>query len=232
MSISVRARCCNALLVLALAGCGQESEEPQQTVQVGPAVEAGLKKVDAAKLPKLGEYLHAGEIDVAPPAGWIPKSKSKDFLCAFVREKASPVPAIVVKAASPVVRDFENVTADNVVDFTAALQAALDKEDKKPLESPLPMVIGDHAYARHVKGALISNLPAEVQVLTTIRGGRMYTIELRVRPEEILKYRDEGYAVAAGIKFVKADDKPFEFKPEAAPSTDAPSTPPAEKPAP
>ena len=37
-----------------------------------------------------------------------------------------------------------------------------------------------------MKGARIGNLPAEVQVLSTVREGRTYTIELRVRDVEDL----------------------------------------------
>jgi hypothetical protein len=87
------------------------------------------------------------------------------------------------------------------------------------------MVIGKNAFARYVKGAKINNLPAEVQVLSTVRGGRGYNVELRVRPEELKKYRDEAYAVAAALEF-GADAKPFEFKPTEEPAPPAETKPP------
>jgi hypothetical protein len=63
-----------------------------------------------------------------------------------------------------------------------------------------------------------------VQVLSTVREGRTYTIELRVRDvEDLKKYRDQAYAVAAGLKFA-ADAKPFDFKPQIEPA----ETPPAD----
>lgn len=186
-----------------------------------------LKQVDEAKLPKLGGYLGKidNKIEVAPPQGWLPKGRSKDYLVAFVKEKSAAVPAILVKASDTPVGEIANVTADNVVDYAIAVQGTLSD----PIESARPMQIGKHHFARYVKEAKIATLPAEVQVLTTVREGRTYTIELRVRDvEDLKKLRDQAYAVAAGLKFA-ADAKDFDFKPQVDPAETKPAeTAPAE----
>ena len=237
MKSLLRKLCYCAIGCLILAGCGEiEPPAPSGDVSTADTRPAGTKQVDAARLPKLGDYLPPlddGRVEIAPPAGWIPRTKSKDFLCAFSKEKGAQVPSIIVKVASPITgEDFNEVTPENVVEFAAALKAEFAKGSaaKTTMEQPLPMLIGKTAVARYVKAAEINNLPAEVQVLSTIRDGRMYTVELRVRPEEIKKYRDDGYAVVAGMKFAAAA-KPFEFKPgEAAPEKPAEAKPAEAKP--
>lgn len=220
MKSSLRKLCSFALTCLLLAGCGG-TEDPVPTGDNSSAdtTSTAVKHIDAAKLSQLGDYLPPlddGRVEIAPPARWIPRTKSKDFLCAFSKDKGAQVPSIVVKVASPTTGEaFNEVTAENVAEFAVALKAELasGSSAKTILEQPLPMLIGRMPVARYVKAAEINNLPAEVQVLSTIHDGRMYTIELRVRPEEIKRYRDDGYAVAAGLKFAAAA-KPFEFKPE------------------
>lgn len=200
-------------LSLLLAGCGGSNTPENQPGDNPPAAtDLGLKRVDAAKLPALAGHLNVGELEVAPPEGWLPKSRGKEYLAAFVEEKGAQIPSIVVKEV-PVLDEFEQVDEENVVEFAKALQAELSKSiGKQLLEPARPMMIGEHAFARYVRGATISDRPAEVQVLTTIRHGHMYQVELRVRPDQIKKYRDQAYAVGAGLKFVDPP-KPFEFKP-------------------
>lgn len=180
-----------------------------------------LKPVDEGKLPKLGEYLRSidKKVEVAPPQGWLPKGRSKEYLVAFVKEKSAAVPAILVKTSDTAAGEIADVTADNVIDYAIAVQGTLSD----PIESARPMQIGKHYFARYVKKATIATLPAEVQVLITIREGRTYTIELRVRDlEDLKKYRDQAYAVAAGLKFA-ADAKDFEFKPKVDPAEEKPA---------
>ena len=234
--MDARATFWSALICWTLVGCGggdspaATADDPPEQATFEPLP---LKSADQAKLPKLGDYLQNidNKVEIAPPQGWLPKGRSREYLTAFVREKTAAVPAILVKAADTAVGDIADVTADNVIDYAIALQATLND----PIESARPMQIGPHHFARYVKEAKIATLPAEVQVLSTVREGRTYTIELRVRDvEDLKKYRDHAYAVAAGLNFA-ADAKPFDFKPQIDPAEAKPAevkpaeTPPATK---
>lgn len=227
--MDARALLWSALICWTLAGCGWSgaptisAADPEEKEPFQPLP---LKAVNEAALPKVGDYLRNidSKVEVAPPQGWIPKARSKEYLVAFVRDKSAAVPSIVVKTTDSTVGAIADVTGENVVDYAIALQATL----RDPIESARPMKIGPHHFARYVKEARISNLPAEVQVLMTAREGRTYTIELRVRDvEDLKKYRDQAYAVAARLNF-SADDKPFEFKlpAEATETKPAETTPP------
>jgi hypothetical protein len=225
--MDARALFWSALICWTLAGCGgggapSHGEDPPEPETFEPLP---LKEVNSEKLPKLSDYLPRidPKVEVAPPRGWIPRARSKDYLVAFVRDKSAAVPAIVVKTADSAVGEIADVTADNVIDYAKAIQATLNE----PIESARPMRIGEHYFARYVKEARVADLPAEVQVLTTVREGRTYTIELRIRDvEDLQKYKNQAYAVAAGLNFA-ADDRPFEFKlPAEATETKPAETPP------
>jgi hypothetical protein len=166
----------------------------------------------------------------------VPKSRSAEYVCAFTKEKGVQLPAIVVKVADPPVDDFDDVTTDNVAEFTTALRKHFksEKGGRKLIEQPVPLVLGQNAFARYVKEASINNLPAEVQVLGTVRGGRFYTVELRLRPKEILKFRDDGYAVGAGLKFGGSSAPAVPSTPpiDAPPPADTPPAEPAKTDAP
>jgi hypothetical protein len=139
-----------------------------------------------------------------------------------MRHKNVGVPAILLNSSDPIGGDtFADVTEENIVAFADAVQDTL----REPLESALPMQIGPHFFARYVKSARVGGQQIEVQVLHTVRGGRMFTVELRVAPDEIKKDRDYAYAVAAGLKF-GADVKPFQFNVPA--ETKPADAPPAE----
>jgi hypothetical protein len=224
-------RCVNSLPWLALhcaalLGCGAAGEPATTTEnpdQPESNQEVSLKKVNVEKLPPVGDYLRpedGGHIEAAPPKGWIPKIKGKDYLYAFVKEKNAQIPLILVKSVSPIGgEDFNDVTEDNVKEFAQQVK----KSAGVTVESPRPIVIGKQAFARYVKEFKAND--TEVQILTTVRGGRGYNVELRVRPLELKKYRDSAYAVAGQLRF-SADAKEFEFKPEVVP----PDAPPAETP--
>lgn len=218
--MDARATFWSTLLCGALVGCGG-GNTPADPPPEAPFTPLPLKTVEDSTLPKVDEFPGNtdSKVEVASPPGWIPRLRSKEYLVAFVREKSAAVPAILVKAADTTVGDVADVSADNVIDYAIAVQATLSD----PIESPRPMKIGPHHFARYVKEAKIAGLPAEVQVLTTVRQGRTYTVELRVRDvEDLKKYRDQAYAVAASMKFA-ADAKPFEFKPQIDPAETKPA---------
>jgi hypothetical protein len=207
---------CVLLLTLSLVGCGGSANTSSEgRGGGGSAADLSVKRVDAAELPKLDEYLpplDEGRIEVAPPAGWNRMAKTASYLCSFTEAKGGRLPAIVVKVSEPTVEGFDNVNEENVAEFTQALQATL----KEPLEDAVPMVIGSNAFARYVKAARVKNAAAEVQVLATIQNGRMYTVELQVIAKAILAHRDHAYAVGAGLKFPQAVESTPEPKAEEA----------------
>jgi hypothetical protein len=77
----------------------------------------------------------------------------------------------------------------------------------------LPVVLGSTVFLRHVRHASLSGTPVVIQSLQTVRGGRLYKVELvcavdspnrRDYEASLKKYRDDGYAVAANMKFAAA----------------------------
>lgn len=194
-----------ALLTLLLSGgCSCTSVPPENVEEAPQPLE--IKRVEAANLPELAVYLppvDQGRVEINPPSGWIIRDQNTGaYLYDFAKVKSERMPAIIVRAASSPYEDFENVTEENVLDFAKAVQEqTLNKLKEPPLEDALPMMLGSNAFVRYVRKARVKNVAAEDQVLVTVHNGRMYTVELQVRPEMLLTYRDNAYAVAAGMKF-------------------------------
>jgi hypothetical protein len=203
-------------VAMLLTSCRRGSTEPPPSPNTDP-----IKRVASESLPPLGDPyppLDGGRVELAPPQGWHRLPRQPQYLASFSEKEGARLPAIVVRVNEPPpeVKDFENVAEENVEAFSEALRATVDD----PIEDTLPMMIGRNAYARYVKAARVRNLPAEVQVLTTVQRGRMYTIELQVVSEGILPHRDYAYAVAADMKFVR--------EPSALPPESAEAPPPVE----
>jgi hypothetical protein len=101
-------------------------------------------------------------------------------------------------------------------------------EDTKFVETPKALVIGDNAYSRHVTEAKTkSGRVVERQVLETVSSGRRYAIILEVfrgqlvsEDPKVVSNRDLAYAVAAGVKYVKAEGAPSAPKKDETPSED------------
>src|SRR5690606_33960808 len=81
-------------------------------------------------------------------------------------------------------------------------------DEKKLLETPKPMVIGDNAYARYVGKANKASRLVARQVLETVFDGRRYTITLETFDANLLKHRDLAYAVAAAVEFTRPGEAP------------------------
>lgn len=200
-----------AYLVLVLAvclGCGG-GEEPSksdarntsdETPAEAPA-DGAIKKISTSKLPPLGDALPAldgGRVDqLAPPKGWDLLPRDNKYVARFATKKTNPndLPRILV-TVEPASDFTDDVTGDNVAEFAQSLA-----DDKKYLESPKPMLIGDNAYARYVTQAKKGSRTVERQFLETVFDGRRYAVVLEVFAEDLLKNRDLAYAVAAGIKY-------------------------------
>ena len=180
-----------------------------------------LKKVPQVESP-LGPYLpilDEGRIRVAIPKGWIVSPRSKNHVCQFVRSRSAqvllPRIRITVETADPEIWEgWESVTDDRVEAFAKVISERLNP--KTIIEPVRPMIIGEHACARYVDAARfrfrdelgnVRAVEAQRQVIQIIHDGRLYNIELHIRPGRILDFRDNAYAVVAGIQFVNAADQ-------------------------
>lgn len=202
-----------ALLGLALAGCGGgdggESASGNGSAETGTSI----KRRTAGSLPKVGDYLPPlddGRIEIAAPADWKPLPRQPSFVAGFYKTKVSELPRITVLSEEPPADAAGDTTEENVDALAAQLAKQLPREQKTVQEPPKPIILGDTVFARHVRLAKFSGSPAVIQSLQTIRGGRMYSVEMIAEVEasradeyeaSLKRWRDIGYAVAANLKF-------------------------------
>lgn len=225
-----------ALSLTMMVGCGTGGAKST----AGPG---GVKRYAASDLPKV-DYglppLDGDRIDVPFPARWAPTSQKKGFVVVLQLKGRSGFPQMIM-TVEPVAGG--DVTADSVSAYAAEVQTGLDAQvaanQTKQLEKAKPLILGENAFARYVlagrrPGREVATI--ERQVLTTVRGGRKYVLELQVTGE-LMEFRDDAYAVAAGIKFLSAgakngetEDVPATPERGAEEPVDA-QKPPAEKPA-
>jgi hypothetical protein len=197
--------------ILFLSGCAGE-QTPQADGEAAASsetesAEGGVKVVDVAKLPELGDPLpdgrDRGRINhLAPPKGWQPLTNDSNFVARFAMNKQNPndLPRLIITAADAA-GFTDNVTAENVEAFTTAVAAEL--ADKKGVdEQPLSIVIGDNAFTRYVMLRKKGTRLVRQETLETVFDGRRYTIALEVYNHK-KESRDQQYAVAGGMKFVK-----------------------------
>ncbi len=222
-----------------LAGCPQRSSEkpqpPTTDTEDTSVSKSGYKRYTMEALPAIEDYLpplDEGRVEVAPPAGWKPLSRSSRSLASFVKGKPSELPRIVVKADDAPSGDLGDTTEDNVEELSQALDTQLRKNPKKRVhEDCLPIMLGERMFVRHVRAAALDGDPAVIQSLQTVVGGRLYTVELicdvnaadqREYVKSLKDFRAEGYTVAAHLKF--GGESPVESAPvETAPAEAAPS---------
>jgi hypothetical protein len=221
---------------LLLAGCGKGGG-----TSAGPAQpqngDSQVKRRAAADLPAVGDYLPpqddgGNKIEIAPPADWKPMPRDARFLARFVKGNVSELPRITVEAWDSPVPEITELTEENADRLAAALVKQLKQDKKTVPEPPRPIVLGDTIFLRHVRRArLPSGGHVVVQALETVRGGRIYTVELiadidAARAEEyeasLKKWRDFGYAVAANLKFGGAGETTTET-PAPEPSAESPA---------
>jgi hypothetical protein len=211
-----------------LAGCGGSSGTPAAN---GGGGGSGIKVVAADKLPPLGDYLpplDVGRIEAAPPKDWKVPSRGSQCLARFVAG-TSELPRVEITGEDSSYGEIQTLTKDDLQKFTDMIVKELaDRQDV--LEPALPMIIGDTPYVRHVRKSIINfkrtnvndRVPVERQILQTIAGGRVYTVDLQIAEGTLgqnPQFRDAAYAVAAGIRFLKAGDSsvPAEPPPAAEP---------------
>jgi hypothetical protein len=207
-----------AALALAVAGCGGSGERSSGggSGAAPSADSAGDIKVRTVEsLPEVGDYLPPlddGRIEVAPPEGWNLLPRRANYVAGFVKGKASEMPRITLTAWDTPLPEVTELTEANADLLEAELVRQFKKDKKAIQEPPLPIVLGDTLYLRYVRLAkTTSGSNLVIQALETVRGGRLYSIELfadvdAARAEEyeasLTKWRDHGYAVAAHLKFL------------------------------
>ena len=227
-----------AVAGLLLAGC-----EKGGGSTAGPAkpkeAEGQIKRRTASELPAVGDYLPpqddgGNKIEIAPPADWKAMPRDARYLARFVKGNVSELPRITVEAWDSPVPEITELSEDNA-ERLAAAQVKQLKQDKKTVpEPPRPIMLGEMLFLRHVRRAkLQSGGNVVVQALETVRGGRIYTVELIAdidapRGEEyeasLRKWRDFGYTVAANLKIRAAGETPAETPaPEPAAESPAPA---------
>lgn len=170
------------------------------------------KQVDVSKLPKLGDYFPpqaGGTIEIAAPEEWslLPKNtKDKSMLMWFYHKEKAELPRLEVKLNDNPFAGISEVTEENLVEFSKKLQAEVKKSrtDKEILEKSVPLMLGDSPWARYVRLAKTKTGLAQIQSLQTIRNDKLIVVDLLIEGTEaadMKKYKDFGYAVAAGMKF-------------------------------
>lgn len=232
-------------MALAVAGCDTAArDEDRPAAKDQPS---SIKSYDAADLPKVADplptFLDEGRVEVSPPEGWRVLQRDRKYLARFVKNRGdNSLPRITISAL-PAVGGIDDVSEDNLAEFTERMQArAVSVKNRRMLEPCRPVILGDIPWSRHVRYISASG-PAAVQALETARGGRLYVIELIVQAKEdsdeafaaaILTERDTAYAVAANWRFVgeaataPADGPPAEATaPSAAAETTEENPPPA-----
>jgi hypothetical protein len=240
---------CRCLLALLLSACMFAGCSCSGSSIPGPGpgsgkppnpVDTTFKRRTASELPVVDDYLPPlddGRIEIAGPEGWNPLPRSSKYLAGFVKGRASDLPRIVVTVGDPPAAKLADTNEKNADMLAALLSAELRKDTTKRVpERCLPIVLGQHVFIRHVRLASLGGDPAVIQSLQTVRSGKLYTVELfcnvdaadgREYRKSLTDERDNGYAVAANLKFGTAADPLAGIAAE--PGVDLP---PAEAPAP
>jgi len=223
---------CLAIACLSFSGCGSEGGGGKASPAGAEKSAGAIKRRAADKLPAVGDYLpplDEGRIEIAPPAGWNTMPRDVLYLARFVQGKVSELPRITVTAWDTPLPEITELTEANAGQLAAELVSQLKKDKKTVPEPPKPIILGETLFLRHVRRArLASGGEVVVQALDTVRGGRIYTVELFAdinapRGEEyeasLTNVRDFGYAVAANLKFPSSESsasEPTEPSPPAA----------------
>jgi hypothetical protein len=208
-----------ALACGGLAGCGRggAATDQQQTAapsEAGEETETGYKYRAVEDLPAVGDYLAPlddGKVEVAGPAGWIQLPNTSRHLAAFAQDKANQLPRITVTAAESPLPVLGDVTEDTIEQFVEIFDREFQRDAKKVVpEFGRPIYLGETLFVRHVRLAIISGKKVAIQSLKTVQGGRLYNIELYCAVpgieqndyvEPLTAVRDNGYAVAANMRF-------------------------------
>jgi hypothetical protein len=222
-----------ALVAMVAPGCDSGSlPAPATGVSATPATapapsSSGYKVRLTEDLPTVGDALPPlddGRIEIAGPQGWrtLPRN-SREYLVGFVPGQASQLPRIVVTVKDPPA-GLEDTTEDNAHQLAESLDAGQRSNAKLVVpEHCLPIILGDRTFVRHVRLARMDGDPVVIQSLQTVAGGRLYSVELicavnaadgREYASSLKEHRDQGYAVAANMKFTAGATSLVEAQPK------------------
>lgn len=222
------------------SGAGGSGSEAESS---GSGEAASIKSYSAADLPEVGEPLRAmdvGRLVISAPTGWTPVGNQPKALVWLCPGEPTELPRIVINSIPAPVSGFDRVDETNGARFCSKLLVALDRLKGSMVEFPKPLLIGNTVWSRHVRLAKVGDGRAAIQSLQTVRGGRLYSIDLYVKVDgdgdtayqnAIKKHRDMGYAVAASATFPKDEggSAPSEEMPaEEMPAEETPAETPAE----
>ena len=219
------------LAAIFLGGCSCTGPAP---VAVPPATtKGGIRVRSLEELPPVGDRsppIDDNRLEAAPPQGWTVLPRPATSLIAFVPKRGQLLPRITINAQDPPAEVPEELTEENVSAFVTWLEEDLRASGKVVWEEGLPSVLGDTLFVRHVRHVRdASDTPLVLQSLQTIKGRRLYTVDLIVEidahraedyEESLRTWRDQGYAVAANMRFAPAGERldPLdEFRPPPGP---------------
>lgn len=237
--------------LLTFAGCGGSKPETESGGEAstsgkstssssGPKTYTVEQLTKSAKLGDALPPLDTNRIELSPPEDWhvLPRD-AKKYVVAMMREDGKQLPQIKVhsKEAPAAVKDVANLTSGNVKDVIAKMGTSVARPSAEP---NTPIILGPNTWIREVRKAEMGGDKVALQSLTTIRGGRLFIVELVVGAsadgdyaEELKKYRDAAYLMAAEMKFLKpeAEISAEEAAPAAEGDKPAEEMPAEEKPA-
>ena len=208
------------LSVMLLSGCGGPAKAP---------VSKESKTLRVDELPELGEPMEPLDderIVIAPPAGWHIPPRDSQWI---VRFKSSPklrYPTIMLTAED--YEDVFNVSKDNVDEFAEQISALLQQDEKTarladeitPVQVKRFVGITYRRRARIQKKKIIERVFVE-----TVVAGRKYTLELRASKGTGERFRPYLFAVAGGIQFLQAEEKPATEEEKPVPKKPKPKKP-------
>ena len=185
------------LFIGAVLGCDAANEQKPSTRS---------SAVNAKELPELDDYfppLDDGGIEVAPPKGWHLPPRSNKYVFRAQKSDQDNYPSILITAEDYDAAGISNVSKENVEQFAARVAEAVGKDKSEVSRIELGTFVGA-AYRKRAKVRTPVTRILELLRLETVAAGRKYCLELR--SEDGFLKQDQAYlfAVAQGIKFLKA----------------------------
>ncbi len=165
-------------------------------------------------------------MELSPPEGWKVLPRDAKRVIAVLKDGTQQVPQIKVLSRESPIADVDNLTPANVKEVLPKMGLSVARPSAEP---NTPIILGPNAWIREVRKAELAGEKVALQSLTTIRGKRLFIIELIVAAkadgdyaEELKKYRDFAYLMAAEMKFLKPEAAIETAEATAEPTTPAP----------